>query len=84
MKPQLTLEAFANWCAKQPADNRYDYDCVGECALTQYAASLGLPTPYGEAPDSPIHTSAFWGVANNKACFGVRTFGALAARLRAS
>lgn len=83
MKNLLTKEAFAEWCEKQPKHKRYDYDCIGECALTQYAASLGMKTPYGP-PDSPIHTSHFWQAANNAACFGSQTFGALAARLRSA
>jgi hypothetical protein len=77
MKPQLTLEAFADWCEKQPADLAYDYMDLENCAVAQYARSLGTKSPF-------ITHSRFWSNSESLAALSPRTFGALAARLRAA
>ena len=85
MKPQLTLEAFADWCEKQPADKAYDYWSYEFCACGQYATSLGLSTAeWKRAFDKQSHRprGGFWWDANYAACLA-GTFGDLAQRLRA-
>ena len=78
MKPQLSLEAFADWCEKQPADRTYTYANKENCACGQYADSLGLS-------DWSIWNSKFWYEADSVALLtGERTFGALASRLRSA
>ena len=85
MKPQLTLEAFADWCEKQPANESYEYFDVCNCAVAQYARHLGINYKPVCASDAPEAT--FWQRAEWEAC---PTFdddprwGALAARLRAA
>lgn len=85
MKPQLTIEAFADWCEKQPAEKSYDYMDTTNCAFCQYLRSLGIEANVGQ-------TRYYVGDAlrpmpdgiDRAVDLGVRTFGALAARLRAS
>ena len=77
MKPQLTIEAFADWCEKQPADKRYNYENSSECAVAQYLTHLGavkvkLWSHEVEAAFGNVVDESPW------------TFGALAARLRAA
>jgi hypothetical protein len=82
MKPQLTIEAFADWCERQPAERAYDYHDYRTCACAQYAATIGL------SPDEWIDKAigcpeTMWGTANCEANSKPWTFGALAIRLRA-
>lgn len=81
MKPQLSLEAFADWCEKQPADEYYQYSVPSQCACAQYQKSLGIYRPgwlcYAAG-------NSFWLIADGFARVGPYTFGALAARLRAA
>ena len=86
MKNMLTIEAFAEWAEKQPADGTYDYMNSCGCAFQQYALVVGL--------ENPMVGSTFWYVGGVKrplpewidiAVSGQpHTFGALASRLRAS
>lgn len=76
MKPQLTLEAFADWCEKQPADQRYRYLSLRNCACAQFAQHNKV----GDWMD----TSEFWMSADDYAVKEPHTFGALALRLRAA
>ena len=81
MKQQLSLEAFADWCEKQPEGRVYRWVDYNECACGQYAASLGI-TGWCKH----VYKGGFWDVANRVA-FQVsapRTFRALAAHLRAA
>ena len=84
MKPQLTLEAFAEFCEGKPADEVYCYMDDGHCACAEYARSLGIA--YRVA--NPISYGSFWERAEHHAISvwqdGAATYGALAARLRAS
>lgn len=73
MKNMLTLEAFADWCEKQPVGKVYPYTDVKNCACSQYAKSLGVKVAFG----------SFWYKAEFIAAKHPRTFGALAGRLRA-
>jgi hypothetical protein len=41
-KPVLTIEAFTDWVARQPADQKYPSTDASNCALAQYSAFLGL------------------------------------------
>lgn len=82
MKPQLSIEAFAAWCEKQPAERRYNYHSSEVCACGQYAAILGMKE-YAWI-DSYWGETSFWRRANGQAQIEPYTFGALAARLRAS
>lgn len=89
MKNILTLESFADWVEKQPAEKEYDFcDCCG-CACHQYLSAIGLPVKYV----SPNWWSDVFGAEHplpfgfNAAANGYgepRTFGALALRLRQS
>jgi hypothetical protein len=80
MKPQLTLEAFADWCEKQPAEKTYNYADCNRCACGQYAATLGLQ---GWAGVKVYQPGEFWYEANCAAAWE-DTFGALAKRLRSA
>lgn len=82
MKPQLTIEAFADWCSKQPADRGYNYHCAEACACGQYAASLGMKE-YAWI-DGYWGETSFWRSANNHARIEPHTFGSLSLRLRQS
>jgi hypothetical protein len=42
MKNLLTREAFAEFCDKQPADEKYNWYDEAKCAAAQYAESLGM------------------------------------------
>lgn len=46
MKNPLSLEAFADWCAKQPTDAEYRYDNIVDCACGRYFRSLGIDAHY--------------------------------------
>lgn len=80
MKNPLTLEAFAEWAERQPADKVYDYRDCAVCACGQYAASLGISKDWltGELTGE----SEFWVEANYQAYHEPHNFGALAKRLR--
>lgn len=89
MRHPLSLEAFADWCEKQPADKEYNFNNCRTCAVAQYANSLGLPNPYdfpksGRVSEIPVIASKFWSRANQAAFEENRTFSALASRLRAA
>lgn len=77
MKPQLTKEAFAEWCEKKPADKFYDYENWRTCACAQYANHLGVEYPIV----FPRENGTFWEQAEY-AAVNATTFGALAKRLR--
>lgn len=76
MKNQLSLEAFADWCEKKPANEEYFWTDADICACGQYAASLGLQGNW------PLKKDTFWFDANMIALLTMpHTFGALARRL---
>jgi hypothetical protein len=84
MRNPLSLEAFADWCEKQPADEEYDVWQPSSCAVALYAQSLGFKraTDNGriETHDGrvlPIDGFKFRMIARHP-----YTFGALAKRLR--
>lgn len=83
MKNMLSIEAFADWCEKQPADKAYDYLDPYNCACAQYAANLGL----AYRVICPSETGSFWERAEWIAVpddnFSTASFSDLAARLRA-
>lgn len=84
MKPQLTIEAFADWCEKQPADEAYDF-YAKDCAWGQFLTSLGVEY-------ACVGFNTWTGSDGQRRCFpsGIafpveeepHTFGALASRLR--
>ena len=87
MRNPLTLEAFAAWCETKPADEVYCYTDSGHCAFAQYLSWLGFVEPsvgsrtYSDG-DGPAHALP---AGLDSAVRGEpRTYGALAARLRAS
>lgn len=81
MKPQLSLEAFADWCEKQPAELAYDWHSTWSCAIARYVKTLGDDDLYRKV--SNLRTSS--GVLCERlALTRPWTFGALAARLRAA
>jgi hypothetical protein len=83
MKPQLTIEAFADWCEKQPAEKTYDWIDGDACAACQYARSLGLYDAWASRHLAPSAVGNFL-IQASRAAHGSRTFGALASRLRRS
>ena len=77
-EPQLTIEAFADWCEKQPAEKEYKYTAPRVCACGQYASWLGWKGSWLTSE------TQFWAAADDFAIEPPHTFGALAARLRAA
>jgi hypothetical protein len=75
MTDKLTLAAFAEFCESKPADEKYEYIDVGNCACAQFAKSIG----FSSQADLP---QPLWEDAEEQACQRPRTFGALAKRLR--
>lgn len=77
MRSPLSLEAFADWCEKQPANETYNFwsTYTPGCAVIQYLRTLGL----GRS-DYPRFSSTTG--AGEYAGNGTQTFGALAHRLR--
>jgi hypothetical protein len=79
-KNLLTIEAFAEWAERQPADKSYHWFSEDDCAAAQYAKFLGLHRDFLER-----ESGSFWNRAS-KAALDMRrarhTFGALAKRLR--
>lgn len=45
MKPQLTIEAFADWCEKQPPEKEYDYTDPFGCAFCAFLKNIGIDQP---------------------------------------
>ena len=80
MSNPLTLEAFAEWCEKQPARKQYDYWNTEDCACAQYAKSIGDDRPFHEF----VCGSPFWTRANARAFYRPWSFKSLAKRLRGS
>jgi hypothetical protein len=80
---RLTKEAFAEFCESKPADETYDYWSVRECACGQYSRFIGDTSWKNYGVDKAA--DRVWDQFNREAQ-QVRpsTFGALAARLRAS
>lgn len=72
MRNPLSLEAFADWCEKKPADEEYYYPDPTICACGQYAKYLGM---------NPSEVIGFSDL-NLYAALSPWTFGALAQRLR--
>jgi hypothetical protein len=79
-KNLLTIEAFAEWAEKQPADKEYDY-LSNHCACGQYAEAIGVQGDFLSILGASKENS-FWDIVDTVACRGTRTFGALAKRLR--
>lgn len=87
MRNPLSLEAFADWCARKPADGEYDWADTNGCAFCQYLTSVGLPI---RRVDIYSWVDEHWrthplpeGVAGAVAQYPW-TFGALSSRLRAA
>lgn len=81
MRNPLTLEAFAEFCESKPADEEYAFTSPSRCACGQYASSLGI------GPEwiwDHVQFGRFWSDPHVEASRMPRTFGALAARLRAA
>lgn len=87
MKPQLSLEAFAEFCERKPAHEEFNICSPRICAVGLFAKSLGFER--GSDPDFAIDAGRgrslpIQGLTDKIMCDGERTFGALAARLRAA
>ena len=76
MKSALTLEAFADFCERK-GEQEYNYMNPENCALAQYAKSLGIE--YHPVSYEPLET--FWEKAEYAASHP-RTFSALAKFIR--
>lgn len=55
----LTLKEMARWCDTK-GDEEYYYGSIAFCAVTQYAESLGLETPYHWSGVNPFLKNSFW------------------------
>lgn len=86
----LTLEAFAEWCEKQP-DCRYTYGDSNICAIGQYCKEIGVEYIPRSVDDEIVHTvqtgelrrNGFWLDAEVLAnVANPRTFHGLAATIR--
>lgn len=90
MKNPLSLEAFADWCEKQPADKEYSYIDSENCAVTQYMRACGFPCAYSNRDkwyERRDNQTWYAHKAPERrmdilACELPHTFGALAKRLR--
>lgn len=78
MKNLLTLESFADWAEKQPAEKEYDYSRSQYCAAAQYLQSIGVVDYARPSWDLPAGWAKALNPFNDLDC----TFGALATRLR--
>lgn len=92
MKPQLTIEAFADWCEKQPPEKEYNYCDEPHCAMSQFVKSIGFDT---EAVVDCLFGGVYFRLSDGRqidlpqafsdaAIADPQTFGALASRLRRS
>jgi hypothetical protein len=89
MRNPLSIEAFAEFCEKKPADERYNLYRRMDCALGQFAQSLGFIGSTGnfEIEIGPHKSRPLVGL-DSWCAHGVLaktpwTFGALAERLKA-
>ena len=88
MRNPLTIEAFAAWCGTNPAGEEYPYSDCNRCAFAEYLLWVGFADPavgtklYRDSPTGKDHLLP----AGVDAAVRVQphTYGALAARLRAS
>ena len=64
----LTVESFISWLEKQPADGEYSFLNCKECAIGQYAKSVGL-----DYYDIPLKTRFMWNWATSVGNFGGAT-----------
>lgn len=77
MRNPLTIEAFAEWAEKKPANEDYDFTLAWNCAVAQFLKANAvvnyelLSTEIPKAWLEPVKASP-------------QTFGALAKRLRAA
>jgi hypothetical protein len=92
MRNPLTLEAFAEWCEKQPADAEYNYEDPNRCAYCQYLRATGFdvrsvgPTYWTEGvghKEHPLICGLNDALNPGYPDYGKWTFGALVSRLRA-
>lgn len=83
VKP-LSLEGFAEFCESKPKRKKYEPISSWTCACAQYSEHLGMVI--GEQlpkwRKAYYRGNKFWQSANDIACAGTHTFGALALRLR--
>ncbi len=77
MKPQLSIEAFAEFCERKPARQKYDFCDAKNCALAQFLKAADVQN--FELATHEIPSAFRWQIQ-----LGSWTFGALAKRLRAS
>jgi hypothetical protein len=90
MKHPLSIEAFADWAAMQPADREYIYCFSNGCAYYQYLKAVGIDV-YSVSPErwSRIETSKPLVLAYTSLPYDINravrthpwTFGALTKRL---
>lgn len=78
MKPAISREAFLQFCESKPADEVFEYTDRENCAVAQYAKSLGLKSFGNSGADGvSLYDLDLFTLFSN-----ARTFGALARRLR--
>ena len=75
MKPQITREAFLDFCSKKPPNESYDFCQAHYCAIAQFLKSIGVQNYVLTSGEIPI---SFRREVN---CLPW-TFGALTERLR--
>lgn len=77
MRPQITLEAFVEFCERKPAHEEYDFTDARNCAVAQFLKSVGVQNYVLLSQEIPAPFS-------DPVCFRPWSFGALADRLRAA
>lgn len=87
MKNMLTVEAFAEWCEKQPADGEYDYAEPQDCPIAQFLRANGFPEARVNSVDwrESDRTYDYHNLPrgfDDAVIESPRTFGSLAQRLR--
>lgn len=80
MRHPISIEAFAEWCERKPADEEYEWVNVRTCAIKQYAKFLGGNVHENYMAVACMPVGRFDG--EYMALMRPHTFGALAARLR--
>ena len=86
MRNPITIEAFAEWCERQPPHAGYYYGDVKGCAFCQYLKSIGISSPIvggaGWTPSCGSPSRSFPTHLARALAVTPYTYGALASRLR--
>jgi len=75
VRPQITKEAFLDFCSKKPPNESYDFCQAHYCAIAQFLKSMGVQNYVLTSDEIPIS------IRKEVNCLPW-TFGALTMRLR--